>query len=155
MQLIEEYEALKNLGILQLQFVFKNNIVFLRTQKPEKFGDDISKFRADYVYTNQHLKESRTFAQGRFAHGFRNTFPIFNTENEHIGAMEVSFSSDVFQDYLDNVSKIHTHFIVNKNIFESTIWSEADLVLKYMESAENSDFMLALSSFHNWSGYTI
>ncbi|MDY0116930.1 MAG: diguanylate cyclase [Sulfurimonadaceae bacterium] len=148
-QVTSRYESMKELGILQAQFVFKDNIVFLRTQKPSKFGDDVSQIRVDYAYANEYKKPMRTFAQGRVAHGFRNTFPIFNDKNEHIGAMEISFSSEEFQRYLGNISQIHSHFIVNKNIFDATIWNEKDLVLKYGLSAENQGYMLTLCAGHN------
>jgi len=144
----KKYQILKQKGVLQYQFLFPNNISFYRAHKPSKFGDDLTDVRSDFKYTNKTKKPIRGFVQGRVAHGFRNTFPIFDKNANHIGAMEVSFSSDSFQKYLNNISGIHTHFLVNKNIFNSKTWERNDLVLDYKESAEDPNYMITLNSIH-------
>jgi len=140
-QLKEQYETAKKQGILQIQFVNKNNISFLRVHKPSKFGDDLSFIREDYKYVSKTHKAIRGFVQGKVAHGFRNTFPIFDKNNKYIGAVEISFSSDRFQWYLNNISKIHTHFLVNKKIFHSKVWDRDDKIIKYNTSLESDNFM--------------
>jgi len=141
-----KYEIIKLKDVLQYQFVLPNNESFLRMHKPSKFGDDLTDIRADFKYVNQFKKPVRGFVQGRVAHGFRNTFPIFDEKGNHIGAMEVSFSSDSFQKYLNDISHIHTHFLVNKNIFDAKTWARDDLVLKYFSSAEHDDYMVTLDT---------
>ncbi len=141
----EKYILIKKLGVLQHQFVLSTNESFYRAHKPERFGDDLTDIRADFQYVNETQKVVRDFVQGRVAHGFRNTFPLFDKNNKHIGAMEVSFSSDSFQWYLNNISKIHTHFLVNKNIFDAKTWKRDDLVLNYEQSAESLGYMIALN----------
>ena len=143
-----KYGIMKTKGVLQYQFVFPNNISFLRMHKPSKFGDDLTNIRYDFKYVNKNLEPIRGFTQGRTAHGFRNTFPIFDKEGNHLGAMEVSFSSNDFQWYLNHVSHIHSHFLVNKKIFDVKTWQRDDLILKYAQSSENSDFMLSIGDTH-------
>ena len=147
----EKYEVIKLKDVFQYHFLLPNNESFLRMHKPSKFGDNLADVRADYKYVNKFKKPTRGFVQGRVAHGFRNTFPIFDEENNHIGAMEVSFSSDSFQKYLNDISHIHTHFLVNKNIFDAKTWKRDDLILKYFSSAEHKDYMVTLHS----SGHTV
>ncbi|MEA2019488.1 MAG: cache domain-containing protein, partial [Campylobacterota bacterium] len=147
-QLIEQYKTAKKQGILQIQFVFPDNVSFLRVHKPSKFGDDLTNVREDYKIVSQTHKPIRGFTQGRIAHGFRNTFPIFNKEDKYIGAMEISFSSDRIQWYLNHISHIHSHFLVNKNIFDSKTWERDDLVLKYEQSAELDNYMLNIGGIH-------
>ncbi len=142
------YKVIQKKGVLQYQFTLPNNESFYRAHKPSKFGDNLTDVRADFKYVNETLKPIRGFTQGRTAHGFRNVFPLFDREKKHIGAMEVSFSSDNFQWYLNNVSGIHTHFIVNKKIFDAKTWQRDDLVLKYENSAEAKNYMLTLNSIH-------
>lgn len=143
------YKIIKKKGVLQYQFLFKNNISFYRAHKPSKFADDLTDVRIDFKYVNEMKKPIRGFVQGRVAHGFRNTFPIFDENNNHIGAMEVSFSSDAFQWYLNEISHIHSHFLVSKNIFNSKTWKRDDLVLKYEQSVEAADYMITLNSTHS------
>jgi diguanylate cyclase (GGDEF)-like protein len=147
-ELKEQYETAKKQGILQLQFVFKNNISFLRVHKPSKFGDDLSEVRKDFKKVSETKKTVRAFTQGRTSHGFRNTFPIFNRSNKYIGALEISFTSDSFQWYLNNISHIHSHFLINKDIFNTNAWSRNDLILHYKNSSENKNYMLNLNNIH-------
>ncbi|MEN8303362.1 MAG: diguanylate cyclase [Campylobacterota bacterium] len=143
------YSRAKQKGVLQYQFILPNNESFLRMHKPEKFGDDLTDIRSDFRYTNATKKPVRGFTQGRTAHGFRNTFPLFNRSGEHVGAMEISFSSDSFQWYLNTISHIHTHFLVDKHIFDAKAWARDDLILKYSQSAESSSYMITLGGLHS------
>ena len=145
----KKYEIIKEKGVFQYHFVLANNESFYRAHKPRKFGDDLTNIRSDFKYVNKLQKQIRGFSQGRTSHGFRNTFPLFDKNNKHIGAMEVSFSSDSFQWYLNNISGIHTHFIVDKHIFDTKAWKRDDLVLDYSISAESKDFVIALTKLHS------
>ena len=144
----KKYKILKQKGVLHYQFLFPDNISFYRAHKPSKFGDDLTDIRSDFKYTNETKRPIRGFVQGKIVHGFRNTFPLFDKDEKHIGAMEVSFSSDSFQKYLNNISGIHTHFLVKKDIFHSKIWERDDLILDYKESAETPNYMITLNSIH-------
>lgn len=90
----------------------------------------------------------RAFVQGKMAHGFRNTFPIFNKNDEYIGAIEISFSSESYQRYLDEISYIHSHFLVNKNIIEIKAGGSEDWILTYDKSSENEDFLISITPEH-------
>jgi len=144
-----KYEILKINDILQYHFFLPNNESFLRMHKPSKFGDDLSNVREDVVQVNATKKKVRGFVQGRVVHGFRNTYPIFDKKNNYLGAMEVSFSSDSFQDDLNNISNIHTHFIILKDIFDAKTWARDDLVLKYVQSSDHNEYMLSLNKNHS------
>ena len=146
--LTEKYNILKVKGVLQYHFVLPDNTVFLRMHKPLKFGDDLTNIRADFKYVNKYKKSVHGFTQGRTAHGFRNSYPILDDDGKHLGAMEISYSSEILQEQLTNISQIHTHFLVNKNIFSSRAWKRDDLVLKYLKSAENDDFMITMTNNH-------
>jgi len=142
------YDRAKIKDVLQYHFVLPNNESFLRMHKPGKYGDNLKDIRADFKYTNETKKPLRVFSHGRTSHGFRNTFPIFDDNKKYLGALEVSFSSDSFQWYLNNISHIHTHFLVDKDIFNAKAWQRDDLLIKYTQSEENYDFMLALGTTH-------
>ncbi len=146
--LAEKYERSKLKGVLQYHFIFPDNIVFLRMHKPSKYGDDLTDVRDDFRYTNKTKKPIRGFTQGRTAHGFRNTFPIITKDGIHLGAMEISFSSDSFQYSLNNISHIHTHFLVSKSIFDTKTWKRDDLIINYSQSAESRDYMVTLGTLH-------
>jgi signal transduction histidine kinase len=143
-----KYKRAKTKGVLQYHFVFPNNIVFLRMDEPSKYGDDLTNTRYDFRYVNKTKKPIRGFTQGKISHGFKNVFPVFSKDNKYIGAMEVSFSSENSQEYLTNISHIHTHFLVNKDIYDVKTWQRDDLILKYSQSAEHKNLMITMTKEH-------
>ncbi|MDF1882342.1 response regulator [Sulfurimonas sp. SAG-AH-194-C21] len=142
MQVLRDYNDAKTQGVLQIQFVDKNNISFLRMHKVDKFGDDLTGIRKDFEYTNRTKKQLGVFSQGRTSHGFRNIFPVYKG-SEHIGSMEISFSSDDVIKYLNNTRKLHASFLINKKLIENKTFKKNDLVVKYVQSVENRGFVLA------------
>jgi len=143
------YFYLKQRGVLQYHFVFPDNVVFLRMHKVSKFGDNLTKVRSDFAYVNKNLKIIRGFVQGKTAHAFRNVYPIIDQEKTHLGAVEISFSSEFLQKYFTEVSNIHTHFLVRKDIFDSSAWERDDLVLNYHQSSEHPNYMITMTDDHN------
>ncbi len=143
-KLKSKYKILHKLGILQYHFVLPNNIVFLRMHKISKYGDDLSKIRYSFKYVNETHKEVHGFEHGKTAHGFRNIYPIFDENHNYLASLDISFSSNYLQEYLINVSKMHTHFLVNKDIFSVKAWNRDDVVLNYIPSSENENFMMSI-----------
>ncbi|MEA3554727.1 MAG: ATP-binding protein [Campylobacterota bacterium] len=134
------YQIIRKKGVLQFQFVFPDNRSFLRMHKPSKFGDNLEDVRYSFRNTNITHKPSFGFEQGRTAHAFRNVFPLFYNE-KYIGSYEISYASEYMQNNITKVNKIHTHFLVNKNIFKSDIWKRKYVILNYVQSMEHKDFM--------------
>jgi PAS domain S-box-containing protein len=145
----KEYFYLKQRGVLQYHFIFPDNVAFLRMHKVSKFGDDLTEVRTDFAYTNKNHKIIRGFSQGRTAHAFRNVYPMLDKDKTHLGAVEISFPSEILQSYLTEVSNVHTHFLVRKDIFDSSAWKRDDLVLKYHQSSESSDYMITMTGDHS------
>jgi PAS domain S-box-containing protein len=139
------YNLLKKRGVIIIQFVFPNNKSFLRVHKPSKYGDDLSKVREDFIYTNKTKNISRSLVQGKVSHGFRNTYPIYNKE-KYLGAFEITFSSDYLQNYLTTISDIHSHILIHKDIFKNKIWKLKDKKhIEYLQSSEHQDYMISLN----------
>ena len=148
-----KYKLLVRRGVLQYHFVFPDNKPFIRFHKISKYGDNLSDIRLDFKKVNETKKIIRGFAQGRTAHAFRNVYPLFDKNKKHIGAMEVSFTSEYLQENLTNISNIHTHFLVKKNIFDAKAWERDDLVLKYSKSIEHPNYMVTMPKSHTKSEY--
>ena len=144
--LLPFYKRIHTRGILQFQLMFPDNTTFLRVHKPQKFGDDLTNVRYSYKYTNETKKVSFGFEQGKTVHAIRYVFPMFDKNKNHIGAAEVSLSTKYMQNRLVTSNKIHTHYIVNKKIFEVRAWKEPGMAAKYIQSVEHDDYMYTLSS---------
>ena len=145
----KEYHIMKQSGVLQFQFLLPNNISFLRMHQPDKFGDDLSGIRQDIKYTNAKKTISRGFVHGRVVHGFRNVYPIFSKSGKHLGALDISFASENFQNDLTQISGIHAHFLVNKEIFKTVDTHKNSFKNNYTQSSENKNFMMSLTKDHN------
>jgi PAS domain S-box-containing protein len=139
------YRRIKKRGVLQFHFVFPNNITFLRMHKPDKYGDDLSRIRYSFAYVNKYKKPIEGFEEGKTTHGFRYVFPYFSSNNKYLGAVDISLSSYSVQNKLLHINKIHSHFLVHKNIFSTNAWKAKNLVHKYINSIEHKDYMVALS----------
>ena len=146
----EKYKLYKKSGVLQYHFVFPDNVSFLRMHKKSKFGDDLTGVRADFAYVNKTLKPVRGFQQGRVAHAFRNSYPIIDKDSKHLGAVEISFSSELLQTFFTKINNIHTHFLVSKEVLFAKAWTRSDLILKYYESSESDKYMIAMTDTHSY-----
>jgi len=141
-----QYLAMRKRGVLQFQFVFPNTVSFLRMHKPNKYGDYLGDIRHSFLNTNKTKQASFGFEQGKTAHAFRNVFPLFNDKGRYLGCYEISYYPEYMQNSLTNTNKIHSHFLVNKNVFDTNTWKKKYLVFKYIPSIENSQYMFSLSS---------
>ena len=146
-RLILEYKQLQRSGVYQFHFCLPDNRSFLRMHKLQKYGDDLSKVRYSFVYTNMTKKPIDGFEGGKVTHGLRYVRPLFDHNGNYLCAVEVSFSSDYIQNYLTTVNHLHSHFLINKNIFETNTITN-DLQYKYVEAAENGEYMLLLTNQH-------
>ncbi len=139
------YKRVQTRGILQLQFVFTNNVSFLRMHKPSKYGDDLTDVRYSFKYANTVLEDIGGFEQGRTTHGFRYVFPIFDNQGRHLGAVDIALSSFGLQEKFLNVNKIHSHFLVKKEVFSVKEWNTDDVIRQYMPSIEHKDYLYTMT----------
>ena len=73
---------------IQIHIHTKDNHSFLRSWKPEKFGDDLSSFRASVVKVNSEKTAVNTFEVGDAGLSIRSVVPIFDENQKHVGSME-------------------------------------------------------------------
>jgi len=137
------YERMMQYGVNIMLFSFNNNRTFLRVHKHKKFDDDLSSVRYSFTYVNSHGTPINGFEQGKVSHAFRNIFPL-SYKNELLGSVDIAFASDFLQDNMTLLHGLDTHFILNKNIFNSNIWKE-QRVVKYIQSIEHNDFLYAIT----------
>lgn len=139
----KEYEKLKHLEVMQLQIVLPNNESFLRMHAKEQFGDDLSNIRYGIVKANESKMPVFGFEEGKSSHAFRYVYPLYKN-GIHIGVIDIAFSSTMLQNYSMRANGIHTHFIVDRNIFKTQEW-KTNTQEPYMQSSEHKDFMFSMS----------
>lgn len=139
----KRFEVLQEEGISLFLFANRDNTTFLRMHRPDKFDDDLTSIRKSIVSVNKTKKEIHGFEQGKVSHGFRNVYPIFNEKNEYLGCFDISFSSDSTQHTLDAVNKIHSHFLVNKDVISSKLWETKAITSQYHQSIEHRKYLIS------------
>lgn len=72
----------------QVHFHLAPAVSFLRMQKPEKYGDDLSSFRKTVLKTNETKKEVIGLETGVSDLGFRVIYPVFTETGVHLGSVE-------------------------------------------------------------------
>ena len=147
-QLKNRYRFMKLKGVLQYHFALPDNKTFLRMHKPAQYDDDLSEIRYSFANTNKTHEPSIGFEQGKTAHAFRNTYPVFDKDGNYLCALDIGYGSEVIQTHLTELCRLHTHFLVKKEIFSVKTWERKDLKLRYIQSMEHKDYMFAITKFH-------
>ncbi len=91
------YDELRkeNDNFVNMHFHTKDDISFLRMHKPDKYGDDLSKYRDIVVDTNCQKKFFSGFENGRFGYYYRIILPVIKN-NEHLGSVEFGLTLGYF-----------------------------------------------------------
>ncbi|SOD90733.1 cache domain-containing protein [Caenispirillum bisanense] len=98
------FAALKSdWAVEQFQFHTPPATSFLRLHKPEKFGDDLSGFRATVVQANRGRQTVTGLESGVAGLGVRGVVPVPGPDGAHVGTVEVgtSFGPAFFQHFSD------------------------------------------------------
>ncbi len=83
------YEQLKKIIDLNVfHFHLPPAISFLRLQKPEKFGDDLSSFRKTVVQVNEKLQDAVGIEAGVAGLSIRAVVPVLYLNKKHAGSVE-------------------------------------------------------------------
>ncbi len=117
-------ELKRNHGLVQMHFHTPASASFLRVQSPDKFGDDLSSFRATVVAVNRTREPVAGLENGVDGLGIRGVVPVSHG-GRHVGSVEVgvSFGKPFFEAF-KKATGAETAFFVRKGqefkIFAST-----------------------------------
>ncbi len=107
--LLAEYQPMfqvqkEKYGVDQAQFHLAPATSFLRLQSPDKFGDDLSKFRPMVVSVNRDQVAKKGFAIARTGPAIFGVVPVFDVNHKHIGSFEMGIA---FAGILDNLKEAY------------------------------------------------
>ena len=136
-----EFARLEMSGVMGIHIILPDNRSLLRMHQETRYGDSLEGIRYMVEYVNEHKTYIGGFEEGRFSHAFREVYPLYD-DGVYIGLVEVLFSSTKMQDYTMRAADIHTHFIVNKNVFEVNSW-KSNKREPYRQSIEHKDFLFS------------
>jgi len=91
-QLVPAFKYMKErYAVRQFQYHVPPAISFLRLHKPEKYGDDLSSFRATVLETNRENKPVQGLEKGVAGLGIRGITPV-SYQGQHVGSVEFGMS---------------------------------------------------------------
>ncbi|MDD2698208.1 MAG: cache domain-containing protein [Arcobacteraceae bacterium] len=117
----------------------KNNISFLRSWKPEQYGDDLSSFRSAVVSVNNTNKALSTFEAGREGLLLRAIVPVKDENNNHLGSLEfIQGINSVVKEFAKN--KVDFLLLMNNDAKNSIdTFKEKEKFKQYIISQETVD----------------
>jgi len=118
-------ELERDIKLRQLHFHLPNNESFLRVHRPDKFGDNLSKYRETVTYVNKEHQSISGFEEGRVYNGYRFVFPITGADNTHLGSMEISFGPDAITSAIMKQYYVLSNFFIKNAISETKHFSDA------------------------------
>ncbi|MDD2887829.1 MAG: methyl-accepting chemotaxis protein [Aliarcobacter sp.] len=134
---------------IQIHIHTKDNHSFLRSWKPEKFGDDLSSFRASVVKVNSEKTAVNTFEVGDAGLSIRSVVPIFDENQKHVGSMEfmqginsvaTSFDEQGKAFLLLMDSKLAVSEVKAENKLNNYLISQKFINKEFLEDSKKIDF---------------
>jgi len=139
--LIKNYKRLENMGISQVHFHLPDNHSFLRMYAPQRFGDDLTPLRKSVVLVNKLLKPVEGMEACPYLVGYRFVYPLFNTKKEHIGSVEIAYSTEaIFKNLIEDFTYDH-HLLISKSVANNTIVGH-QYGYNYKETWESPDYYI-------------
>ena len=134
---------------IQIHLHTKDNHSFLRSWKADKFGDDLSSFRASVAKVNSEKVAINTFEVGDAGLGIRSVVPIFDENDKHVGSMEFmqginsvasSFDEqgDAFSLLMD--TKLAIAQVKEENKLKDYLISQKFINKEFLEDSKKIDF---------------
>ena len=116
----------------------------LRMHKPEKYGDNLLKFRPSIAMVVKNYKYIKGFEEGRIVNSYRYIFPLFY-EKQYIGSVGISVSVyDMLKDF-EKLFRGNSCFLMKKSITDKIINDRTKK--NYKNSFLNNYYSYSLESF--------
>jgi len=139
-KLIETYNYMKKYNVIQLQFHEYNNRSYLRFNRTELFGDDLTAVRYSVAYVNKEKKYISGFEEGRMFNGYRFVYPLF-IDNKHVGSVGISVSIKAIVEELSKEFNQKSQFIILKSQVLTKVFKD-ELSKNYSKWFIDDDYLL-------------
>lgn len=137
-----KYDFLKTKHVLQIHFYSPDKTSLFRFHKEEAYGDYLGDIRESMNRAFKELKPVHSFEMGRVIDGFRTVFPIMK-DKKLIGGVEISFSFDIFREFIGN----NYFLVLNKSLVNNTIF-ENDRI-NYVDYPLDKEYLITKKEFLN------
>ena len=135
----------------QIHFHTPESVSFLRAQKPEKFGDDLSSFRKTVVKANAEKKVISGLETGVSDLGFRVIFPLKNEAGKHLGTVEYggAVNNDFINKFTETCSPKVANYGLDISVYAKTLSGDYKIMGSNFENDINENPEEILSKLNN------
>ena len=135
----------------QIHFHTPESVSFLRAQKPEKFGDDLSSFRKTVVKANTEKKVISGLETGVSDLGFRVIFPLKNEAGKHLGTVEYggAVNNDFINKFTETCSPKVANYGLDISVYAKTLSGDYKIMGSNFENDINENPEEILSKLNN------
>jgi len=149
--LIDKYKSLQKVGIVQFHFILDNGDSFFRFHEVTRYGDNLLDFRESIKYVTQYKIPVSTFETGKIFSGYRFVYPIFNSDKQFIGSVEISYKIDHIINHFEK-NYFKTLFIEDEKSISDKLFD--DINTSYITFALHEKFLVRkdVISQSNYSG---
>jgi len=139
----EDISTDTNSNILGVNFIFPDNTVFLRTDKPRYYGDNVS-HRSIIALAKQNKLVYSGFDFGLAGVCYRYVIPI-EEKGTYFGIIEIKLPLDYFFDGFNSLPNVRTFALIQKGIVDNLL--HPDLKYNYLKINDNYNFVLDSVSY--------
>jgi len=143
-----EFSIVDRFHLSQYQFVLPNGKIIFKIGHCDMYQNNTLKDVGSFKYVMKYKSIFRGFEKDKKSLSYRNVYPIFDKSKKLIGVLYISFPSYFLQKYLTTVGHLHSHVLIRKDLFSDEIWKEKSKKYPYVRSAEDSNYMIAITKNH-------
>jgi len=138
-----DLSANTNFNIIGVNFIFPDNTVFLRTDKPRYYGDNVS-HRSIIALAKQNKEIYSGFDFGLAGVCYRYVIPI-EEKGTYFGIIEIKLPNVYFFDGFNSLPNVRTFALIQKGIVDNLL--HPDLKYNYLKINDNYNFVLDSVSY--------
>lgn len=106
----------------QLHFHLPDHTSFFRFHRPSLYGDSLKGIRYSVDKIIDEQKPIYGFEEGRIFSGFRFLYPLFDSQKQYIGSVEISFSYNAFKKLIkENIPNTLIDFMIQEKVVTSKV----------------------------------
>lgn len=124
---INDYRHLRQTQphLFVMHYFDTKNVTILRMHKPQSFGDDLTKIRPIVAHVNRTQIQASGFEPGKNGITYRITTPVFDSDNNHVGALEFGITLDYFVKQFANWFDLESQVLVKTETLKNLSYNTA------------------------------
>lgn len=138
-EIIYTFENIRNYNFQQIHFHLPNNTSFLRVNKPEQFGENLTELRPMIANSSKNKVVNSGFENGYTFSGYRYIYPILENDSL-LATVEISITGKSLLNQINKNFNFLTKIIIRKDLISKNILDNENN--RYHNCDFNHDFIV-------------